>query len=251
MRRGALVCVLIAMLVPGCTSSSGGRSEEILVFAAASLKETFDDIGSAFERAHRGIRVSFNYGASSGLATSIANGARADVFASASPVWMDAVAETPGVAGRAVFSRNRLVVIVPKDNPAGIRRFADLAKPGIKVVLAATSVPAGRYARAALMQAGLRSAEGNVVSNEVDVKGVVQKVLLGESDAGIVYATDVTNPVAAQVSVVSIPDLVNIIATYPIAVVQGSSHAEAARAFVAFVLADGQAILRAAGFLAP
>lgn len=164
---------------------------------------------------------------------------------------MDAVAAAVGVTNRAVFARNRLVVLVPKDNPAGIQAFADVAKPGVKLVLAASAVPIGRYARDALKKAHLEAAENNVVSNEEDVKAVVQKVVLGEADAGIVYTTDVTDAIASKVSTIVIPDDLNVFAFYPIAVVNGTEHERASRAFVAYVLGDGQDILREAGFLAP
>ncbi len=223
------------------------------MFAAASLAESFSTIGDAFEREHAGVTVRFNFGPSDGLATGInANaGGRADVFASASPRWMDAVSAQTGVSDRAVFARNRLVVLVPKDNPAGIASLADLAEPGVKLVLAAPEVPVGGYAREALKRAHLEAAEKNVVSNEEDVKGVVQKVVLGEADAGIVYATDVTPAVGPTVSSIAIPDDVNVIASYPIAVVAGTKHEATARSFVAYVLGPGQTILRSAGFLEP
>ena len=253
--RLGVALTLAAATVAGtaCGGSPAGatRSEEILVFAAASLTESFAAIGKSFEHHHPTVRVRFNFGPSDGLATGIGSGAPADVFASASPKWMDAVADSPGVDDRAVFARNRLVVVVPSANPAHIRSLADLAKPGIKLVLAALAVPAGQYARHALAKAGLADAEHNVVSNEEDVKGVVQKVVLGEADAGIVYATDVTPAVRAKASSIPIPDELDVLAAYPIAVIHGTHHSPTARAFVEFVLGPGQSILRHAGFLPP
>ncbi|MGH2727527.1 MAG: molybdate ABC transporter substrate-binding protein [Actinomycetota bacterium] len=252
MKRRIAASLAIALAGLGGCGGRGAQSHEVLlVFAAASLTESFTDIGRAFERRQENVVVQFSWGPSDGLANGIQGGGPADVFASASPTWMDAVAATPGVLERDVFARNRLTIIVPKDNPAGIASIADLAKPGVKLVLAAPDVPAGNYARDALKKAGLEAAERNVVSNEEDVKGVVQKVLLGEADAGIVYATDVTEAVVFKISAVGIPEPVNVIASYPIAVVRGTKHERSAREFVAFVLGDGQDILRAAGFLAP
>jgi molybdate transport system substrate-binding protein len=223
-----------------------------VVFAAASLTEAFEEIGTDFEGRYGddGVDVVFNFGPSDGLATQIREGAPADVFASASGRWMDAVAEDPGVSGRTDFVRNRLVLLVPADNPAGIEGFEDLAREGVKLVLAAEDVPAGAYAREALGNAGvLDAALANLESNEEDVKAVVQKILLGEADAGIAYVTDVTDAVAADVRAIDIPDEVNVIATYPIAVVGGSDHVDLAGRFVAHVLAEGQAALEAAGFV--
>jgi molybdate transport system substrate-binding protein len=166
---------------------------------------------------------------------------------------MDQVrSDGPGVTDQAEFARNMLAVIVPSDNPAHVGSLDDLARPGVKLVLAAVGVPAGDYARGILANAGIqRGALANVVSNEEDVKGVVQKVLLGEADAGIVYRTDVTPDIAARVREITIPDGVNVIATYPIAVIDGSEHAPAAAAFVRFVTGPGQATLRTFGFLPP
>lgn len=252
MRPRALAFAAVLIFGAGGCEGSPSRSQEILVFVAASLTEAFTKIEPSFEKAFRDVDVRFSFGPSNGLATGINEGARADVFASASPRWMDVVANGAGLRGRAeVFARNRLVVIVPKDNPAQLRVFSDVARPGVKLVLAAAAVPAGQYARQALENDHLEAAERNVVSNEEDVKGVVQKVLLGEADAGIVYFTDVTPSVTAQVSVIAIPNAVNVIASYPIAVLRGSSNAVPAGAFVGFVLRQGQAILRDAGFLEP
>jgi molybdate transport system substrate-binding protein len=246
------VAIAAVVALAGCGGGGTGRSTELVVFAAASLTGAFEEIGTDFEAQHEGasVDVVFNFGPSDGLATQIQEGAPADVFASASGRWMDAVAEDPGVSERTDFVRNRLVVLVPADNPAGIEGIEDLAREGVKLVLAAEDVPAGTYAREALGNAGvLDAAMANLVSNEEDVKAVVQKVLLGEADAGIVYVTDVTDAVAADVRAIDIPDEVNVIATYPIAVVVGSDQADLAGRFVAHVLADGQATLETAGFL--
>ncbi len=254
MRRFAPLTLAAAVLAAsscGAGSLATQPREEILVFAAASLTETFRAMASGFGEMHRDILVRFNFGPSGGLATGLAEGAAADVFASASTMWMDAAARSPGITRRAVFARNSLTVIVPQDNPTRIARFEDLARPGVKLVLAAASVPAGTYARQALAKAGLGRALRNVVSNEEDVKGVVQKVLLGEADAGLVYRTDVTRAVASQITSVPIDDNVNVIASYEIGVVRTTKHASAARAFVAYVLGPGQQALRGAGFLAP
>ncbi|MGH2678904.1 MAG: molybdate ABC transporter substrate-binding protein [Actinomycetota bacterium] len=244
--------LLLALAIAG--SSCGGDAAagtSVTVFAAASLTEAFTRIADDYEAEH-GIEVRLSFGPSDGLATQIEEGAPADVFASASPRWMDEVAGDPGVTDRADFARNVLVVIVPAGDPADVASIEDLAVPGIKLVLAAEGVPAGDYARELLANARIADeALANVVSNEDDVKGVVQKVALGEADAGIVYRTDVTGTVAEDLEVVAVPDEINVVAVYPIAAVVGASRTSSARSFVAYVLGSGQDRLRAAGFLPP
>jgi molybdate transport system substrate-binding protein len=253
-RIGAVAAAAVLTLTVACGAYKG----DLLVFAASSLKETFTKIGADFERRYHQSHVRFNFGSSDGLAGAIAQGARVDVFATASQATMEIVNNEPGVSA-SVFARNTLVVITPKDSR--VSSLLDLVKPGVKLVVGAATVPAGKYARQMLEKAGLQRAMKNIVSNEIDVKGVVQKVVLGEADAGIVYVTDVTPTVARSVRTVPIPDQVNVIATYPIGLVTPSRldsgsgavnpHATLARAFVRYVLGPGQAVLRAAGFLPP
>ena len=253
MRLVARLILAAALSLTACggITRAALRPEEILVFAAASLTESFREIGSGFRYTHPDIRVRFNFGPSDGLATGLAESGAADVFASASPRWMDAAARSPGVSDRAEFARNSLTVIVPPENPANIGTFRDLARPGLKLVLAATSVPAGGYAREALQRAGIAAAARNVVSNEEDVKGVVQKVVLGEADAGIVYRTDVTPAVSQRVRTIAIDQAHNVTASYQIAIVRRTRHPAAALAFITYVLGAGQEVLREAGFLPP
>ena len=252
MRYALAGMACLGLLLSGCGGSGSERSE-ITVLAAASLTGAFTRIGAHFEQANPHVTVRFSFGPSDGLATQILEGAPADVFAPASPKYMDQVrSDGPGVTGQVEFARNTLAVIVPSDNPAHVGSLDDLAVPGVKLVLAAVGVPAGDYARGILANAGIqKGALANVVSNEEDVKGVVQKVLLGEADAGIVYRTDVTPDISARVREISIPEGVNIIATYPIAVIDGSGHTPVAKAFVRFVTGRGQATLRTFGFLPP
>lgn len=254
MRPGIRIALCSLLMLAGCSqgSSPGTHAETLTVLAAASLTGAFTAIGRGFERRHVGVTVRFSFGPSDGLAGQIQQGAPADVFASASSTWMDAVAADPGVQDRGDFARNRLTIIVPKDNPAGIASVQDLAKPGVMLVLAARGVPAGDYGRQMLEAAGIaKQALRNVVSNAVDVKGVVQAVTSGDADAGIVYVTDVTPDIEDQVTVVDIPGDVNVVATYPIAVVDGARDAGLGKEFVAFVEGPGQRALRAAGFLSP
>jgi molybdate transport system substrate-binding protein len=257
-----LILVLsTAMLCAACGDSgddgnpndggSGSPEQELTVSAASSLTDAFTEIGQAFEDQNSGATVTFNFGPSDGLAGQINEGAPVDVFASASHTWMDSVQdEGPGVTGRTDFARNKLAIIVPADNPAGIESLDDLAEDGVLLVLAAEGVPAGDYARQIFDNADISDAAlANVVSNEEDVRGVVTKIVSGEADAGMGYVTDVTPDLADQVTLITIPDDVNVIATYPIAVVSGSQEADLAQRFVDYVLGEGQQTLADHGFL--
>ena len=249
--RNAAATVLLPLLLAACGAGDANADGAITVLAAASLTDPFTQLGEDFEAAEDG-SVRFSFGPSDGLAQQIDQGSPADVFASASGRWMDFVQdEGPGVSVRADFARNTPVVIVPADNPAGISSLHDLANDGVRLVLAAEGVPIGDYAREILANAGVTDEVlANVVSNEEDVKAVVQKVVLGEADAGIAYATDVTSEVADRIARIDIPEDVNVVAAYPIAVVADAANGDTARAFVAFVLsAAGQSTLQAHGFL--
>jgi molybdate transport system substrate-binding protein len=250
MRRS--LSVMLVLVAAGCsrTSSSGSAASSTLtVFAASSLTAAFNRIGSDFTAANPGITVTFNFGSSTDLASQIESEGTADVFASASGTAMDAVASDPGVTDRTNFATNRLVIITPPDDPAGIASVADLAKPGVQLVLAAKGVPVGDYARQALTSAGLLSeATQNVVSNEDDDASVVAKITSGEADAGIVYVSDVATAGNAVRSV-TIPTAVNVVASYPIAVMAGSTQIQAATSFLNEVIgATGQATLKDFGF---
>lgn len=265
-RAGVLAALLCLPLAAGSCSGDArgagatsvddgvGGGSEVLVFAASSLTEAFGETGRRFEEANPTATIRFVFGPSDALAAQINNGAPADVFASASETWMEAVRDQPpGVSDEGTFARNRLVIITPPDDPAGIASLEDLGEPGVKLVLAAEDVPAGTYAREALDGVGVaEGAAANVVSNEEDVKAVVQKIVLGEADAGIVYVTDVTTDVEPSVRAVPIPRADNVIATYPIAVVASSEHGSLAGSFVEYLRSrDGQEILRSYGFLPP
>jgi molybdate transport system substrate-binding protein len=254
-----LLAAILALALAACGNSDddaagatgNAEARELVVSAAASLTDAFTDLGATYEEANPGVTVTFNFGPSDGLATQINEGAPVDVFASASPTWMDAVEEEgPGVTGRTDFARNELTIIVPTDDPAGIESLDDLAEDGVKLVIAAEGVPAGDYAREIFANAGIAGeATANVVSNAEDVRAVVTAVASGEADAGIVYVTDVTADVTDEVSSIEIPDDVNVIATYPIAVVAGSEEADLAQGFVDLVLGEGQQTLVEYGFL--
>lgn len=241
-------------------SAAAGAPGTLTVYAAASLTDAFRELGRALEASHPGLTVQFNFAGSQQLALQLEQGAPADVFASADQRWMSYAAEKGLVEGEGtVFARNRLVVIVPRTNPARIGGLPDLVRRGTKLVVAAEAVPAGKYSREALKN--LNAAPGfppeydrrvlaNVVSQEENVKSVVAKVQLGEADAGMVYQSDVTPSVSRYVSVLMIDDPYNVIASYPIAVLKGAQHAEAARWFVDLVSsAAGQQVLQRNGLL--
>ncbi len=247
---------------PGETTSVPAAGDgELIIFAAASLTGALREVGATFEQAYPGTTITFNFAGSQQLAQQIAQGAPADVFAPASTKQMDAVVESGRVKDGTsrVLARNRLLAIYPEDNPAGLATLQDLAKPGVKLVLAAKEVPAGQYALQFLDKAAADSAFGdsfrahvleNVVSYEENVKAVLTKVTLGEADAGIVYASDIIGATGTKVGVIEIPDELNTIAVYPIAPIKEAAHAALAEEFVTYVLSpEGQGILVKYGFI--
>ncbi len=239
-------------------AASSAARQTLTVDAAASLTASFGDIGKAFEATNPGTRVALNFAGSQQLRTQIEQGARVDVFASADTRNMDPLKSQGLVADSQIFTRNRLIVIMPKSNPASVKTLKDLAKSGLKLDIADASVPVGNYTLEALDKLSADPAFGKdfkaqvlgrVVSKETDVKQVVSKVLLGETDAGVVYATD-AQAALDKLATIDIPDPFNVIAVYPIAVVKSSTNPTLAQKFVDFVLsADGQAILEKYGFV--
>ena len=195
------------------------------------------------------------------LATQITQGAPADVFASANSTQMQVAVDAGMIDGSMLqpFARNRLIVVYPQSNPAQIQSLQDLAKPKLKLVLASASVPVGNYALDFLAKASALPEFGtsysptvllNVVSYENNVKAVLSKVSLGEADAGIVYSTDAASISDSSIGTLAIPDQLNTIATYPIAITQNSANSQLAQAFVDFVLTPaGQQILARYGFI--
>jgi molybdate transport system substrate-binding protein len=231
---------------------------DLTVFAAASLTDAFEAIEQELEAANPGLSITYNFGGSQALVTQLEEGAQADVFASANLAQMEAATEANLVTSTPVpFVHNRLAIVTPADNPADIASAADLGKEGILLVLAQADVPAGRYARESVCLMASNTATygsdfvqrvaANVVSEEEDVRDALAKVAFGEADAGIVYVSDA---VAAgdQVHMVDIPEEVNVIATYPAAVLADGDQVLGS-AFIAYLLSgEGQALLERYGF---
>jgi molybdate transport system substrate-binding protein len=233
---------------PGPSASESSTSGNITVFAAASLTESFTELGKQFESANPGTKVTFSFGASSALAQQINSGAPADVFASASPKNMDQVIDAGGASNPKVFATNKMEIATPPDNPADIASVNDLAKSSVKTALCQPQVPCGSVAQQVFTNAKITV---KPVTLEPDVKSVLTKVQLGEVDAGIVYVTDV-KAADAKVKGVEIADDVNASTDYPIAALTKSGNAAVASAFVELVLSPaGQGVLTAAGFQAP
>jgi molybdate transport system substrate-binding protein len=242
---------LIGLSVGACSPDqpASGASGDIVVFAAASLRESFTRIGRDFEAANPGSTVTFNFAASSALATQINEGAPADVFASASLATMKSVTDAGNAEGTpTVFVKNQLVIAVPRGNPKGITGLADLSRSDVKVALCAEQVPCGAAAKKALETAAIVVTP---VTLEQDVRATLSKLTLGEVDAALVYRTD-AKVAAADVDGLEFPESSSAVNDYPIAVLTNAPNQEGAEAFVAFVSSESaKAVLSDAGFQAP
>jgi molybdate transport system substrate-binding protein len=244
----ALVCVV---LISGCDSSEqpAAGNTRITVFAAASLKKTFTDIGEQFKTENPGFSVEFSFAGSSDLVTQLTQGAEADVFASADPKNMDKAAQAGLLSGDPVnFASNTLTIAVAPGNPKKIASFKDLTRQGLNVVVCAPQVPCGSATQKVEQATGVTL---NPVSEESSVSDVLNKVTSGQADAGLVYVTDAKGA-GDKVAVVAFPEAVGAVNTYPIAVLKDSKNPELARRFVDLVTGEsGQKVLSAAGFAKP
>jgi molybdate transport system substrate-binding protein len=252
-RTLALVPVL-ALLAPlttlaACSDSDDGGSggdRTLTVFAAASLTNAFTELGKEFEAGHDGTSVRLSFGGSSDLVEQIRSGAPADVLASADTATMDKLGDD--AEDRHDFASNTLEIAVPPGNPAGITGFADLARPGVKLVVCAPEVPCGSATAAVAKDAGVTL---RPVSEEQSVTDVLGKVTSGEADAGVVYVTDV-EAAGDRVEGVTFPESSRVVNTYPIATLKDGEDAALAKEFVDFVLGDdGRKVLADAGFARP
>ena len=271
------VLIVLPMLLVGCggeempaaasapaasggAATAAGAEGEVIVFAASSLTDAFKEAMAAFRERNPKAKVTFNFASSSALSTQINEGAPADVFASADAAQMKVVTDAGNATGAVLFATNLPVVVAPKSSTT-VQSFADLAKAGVKLVLAGPEVPIGRYAREIFANASKPSggigadfaekALANLKSNEANVRAVLTKVQVGEADAGVVYNTDAAIA-SADVTVVNVPAAYNVIARYPIATLKGGKNSAAARAWVNFILSsDGQAVMSKFGFGKP
>jgi molybdate transport system substrate-binding protein len=237
---GAAVAAATTLAVVAFDATARGKAEPLTVYAAASLTDAF----RSFDPAQR-----YSFAGSNALETQIRNGAPADLFASAAPLNTQRLFREGLVGGPVTFTSNRLALIVPKSNPAGIRSVHDLRRKPVKLVVAAPTVPVGAYTVTVLRKLGLLSVLAKVVSRESDVRAVTGKVALGQADAGFVYVTD-ARAVRDRVIVIGIPARAQPLVRYEIAIVSRSTRKAAARAWINRLLsARGQAALRSYGFL--
>nr|PZN14127.1 MAG: molybdate ABC transporter substrate-binding protein [Pseudomonadota bacterium] len=254
----ALACCIIAIV--GCARSEPtavAREDELVIFAAASLRNGFATLGKEFERAHPGVAITFSFAGTQELRTQLEHGAVADVFASADQRHMDELLRAGRVANPTVFARNEPVIVVSSEGARTVKALADLPNAA-RIVVGLPDVPIGRYtleilerAQAALGPDFRARVEAKVASRELNVRQVLTKVSLGEADAAIVYRTDARSA-RNSVTVAEIPPESNVVAEYPIAVVTGAPHPGLARAWVDFVLSSaGRRALESAGFTPP
>ena len=261
---GAVVAggtVVGALALAGCSSGAGAAGttaastadQTLVVYAAASLTDTFTTIAHEFEADHPGVTVKLSFAGSSDLVAQIQEGAPADVFASADEPNMKKLTDAGLAAGDPVpFATNVLTIVTPPDNPARIRSFQDLASKAARVVVCAPQVPCGNATKEVEDATGVTI---KPVSEESSVTDVLAKVTSGEGDAGVVYVTDAKGALAKKagsIKQIDFPESSKAVNTYPVAAVEGSKHAALASEFVTAVTSDaGQAVLRDAGFGAP
>jgi molybdate transport system substrate-binding protein len=260
MRKLAAALAGAVLLLAGCggdatgtsadkAGAGGGGTQTLTVFAAASLQKTFTTLGQQFEQQHAGTKVTFSFAGSSDLVTQIVNGAPADVFASADQKNMGKVTDKKlTVADPVNFATNVLTIVTPPSNPKKVATFADLAKPGIQVVVCAPEVPCGSATQKVEQQTGTTL---KPVSEESSVTDVLNKVTSGEADAGVVYVTDAKGA-GDRVTAVNFAESSQAVNTYPIAVLVNSKQQDLARQFEDYVTGpQGQQVLHDAGFGAP
>jgi molybdate transport system substrate-binding protein len=270
MRAGTLsrICVVLAacaaLAASSCSRHEAGepqsRSRTLIVLAAASLADAFREAGSGFEAVNPGVHVDFAFAGSNQLRSQLESGGPGDVFASADRRQMEAAAASGAVDSGSTtpLCGNRLVIIVPRQDRAGVHELADLARRGVKIVVADRAVPAGNYTRRMLSRASELSRFGpafvsafdaNTVSREQNVASVVAKVALNEADAGLAYSSDAAGGNGSKLTVVPLPVDLEQHAEYQVAVASGARDVALAKKFIAFLLSDdGQGALANRGF---
>ncbi len=244
MIRQAVAAAAAIAITAACQTEvdhTNPTSGDLTVFAAASLQPAFDETAKLLQSLH----ITFNYAGTQTLTSQLTQGAQADVFASADTAHMSSLQSAGLISGTPqVFAHNRLEIAVQRGNPKRIHSLSDLARGGLVVVLADPSVPAGKYAQQAMQKAGISVRPASL---ELQVTAVVNKVALGEADAGVVYVSDITS--SGKVDGIPIQDSQNVVANYPIALLASSRHQAQAMRFIDFVLSPpGQTVLRTAGF---
>ena len=274
MLKLSITSIFLILTLSGCNirnpvTSDGTREDPqiqdsnmtLAIFTAGSLVSPFSEIGEQYESLNPGVELTFNFAGSQQLAHQLAQGAPGDIFASADIRQMEAIVKTGRIKSQSpqIFSHNHLVVIFPTENPGGIQMLQDLSKQGLKLVLAAEAVPVGNYSQQFLTKASQdpaftesfkKDVLGNVVSYESNVNAVLNKVLLGEADAGIVYTSDINDRNINLLSILPIPEELNVLADYLIAPLMDIRDPELAQDFIAFVLSPtGQEILSNHGFI--
>jgi len=250
-RRPVAALVMLAVLAGGCggssAASSGGSGGTLTVFAAASLTNAFTDLAKTYQAQHAGWKVRLNFAGSDALAAQIEQGAHADVYAAASPKYPEQLQAEKLLGPTGDFATNSLVLIVPSDDPAGIKSVVDITK-GAKVVVGDPAVPIGAYTETVLGTLGIDPGTLNIVSREPAVTSILQKVELGEADAGFVYVTDARSA-GDKVRQITLPAAAQATAVYPIGVVSGSKQTKAAKQWIDLVMSSqAQQVLARLGF---
>jgi molybdate transport system substrate-binding protein len=259
------IAILALIAAAGCTVSQpvtepAPAQNELVVFTAASLTGAMTDIAAAYEKLHPDTKIVLNVDGSQALRTQIEQGARADLFLSANTKHMTAL-QAKGLIDNGsvrIFAKNRLALVVPKDNPAGISVLSDIAEPGTRIVMGTKDVPFGDYTRQVLMKMSGDPVYGpefrdavmaNVISEETAVTALVTKLRLNEADAGIAYASDVSRDDREYLTTLEIPDQYNVVATYPLGILGESEASGRAEAFAEYIMSpDGATVLARYGF---
>jgi molybdate transport system substrate-binding protein len=243
---------------PVFTPASGN----VVAFTAASLSGASQTIGSSFTAAYPGTTVAFDLDGTQALKTQVENGAYADVFISASNSYTNTLKKEGYFVNNSIktLTTNYVIVILPASNPANIQSLADLAKPGVKIAMAANSVPVGTATTAVLGnlanstygQSWENATISNVVTYETSEPAVATKVALGEVDAGFVYQSTATAAPSGTYQSISIPTKDNYLQTYTIGILKESTNQAQAAWFEQYMLsAAGQNILKEYGFTSP
>jgi molybdate transport system substrate-binding protein len=260
MKRQTLILLILALSLASTTLVQAEDTHELTVFCGAGLMGAFTEIGDLYQNL-TGIDVKFNFDGIPSLRAQIEQGAYADVVVSADLKHMNAM-RAEGLLDNntvTIFTHNKMAIIVPNDNPANISDLADMARPGVMIVMGTKELPAGEYALQVLDKLAAdpnfgpeykEKVLGNVVSEETTVNRVVSKVALGEADAGFAFISDVSPQMVGKVTRIPVPDKYNVVGDFPIGVLKQSGHPEEAQRFIDVVMSeDGQSFIAKYGFI--